>query len=70
MPPLVHPKLVRQDHLQQFFLPWVVPRTIYGCCRWSPWTNYGAVGGPLCHRWFALVTAIQAILGDCCEGTK
>ena len=34
------------DHLWQIMLLWMVPRTKYGCNRWSPRTICGAVSGP------------------------
>ena len=42
----VTPPMVPPDHLWQFLLPWMVPRTKYGYHRWSPWTIYGAIVGP------------------------
>ena len=45
------PKILPPDHLQQFFLPWVVPRAMYDCCSWSPQTIYSTISGPLYHRW-------------------
>ena len=29
------PKISPPDHVQQFFLLWVIPQTMYGCHRWS-----------------------------------
>ena len=30
------PKIGPPDHLRQNMLLWMVPRTMYGCHRWSP----------------------------------
>ena len=46
MPQMVPPKWVPPDHLWQIMLLWMVPRTKYGCHRWSPRTICGAVSGP------------------------
>ena len=45
MPQMVPPKWVPPDHLWQIMLLWMVPRTKYGCHRWSLRTICGAVSG-------------------------
>ena len=40
------PKMGPPDHLWQIMLLWMVPRTKYGCHRWSPRIICGTVSGP------------------------
>ena len=50
-------KISPSDHLQQFFLPWVVSRTIYG-----------TISGSTLPQMVPHVTDIRVILGECHGG--